>query len=97
MNVHEYQAKSILKSFGIPVPDGGVASSPEKAKKVAERLGGDLFAVKAQIHAGGRGKAGGIKIAHSPEEVYEKAKELIGKRLVTHQTGPKEACKKGFG
>jgi succinyl-CoA synthetase beta subunit len=88
MNVHEYQAKSILKSFGIPVPDGGVASSPEKAKKVAERLGGNIFAVKAQIHAGGRGKAGGIKIAHSPEEVYEKAKELIGKRLVTHQTGP---------
>ena len=88
MNVHEYQAKKILRKYGIPVPEGEVASTPERAKEIAVKLGGDIFAVKAQIHAGGRGKAGGIKIARSPDEVYEKAKELIGKRLVTHQTGP---------
>ncbi len=88
MKVHEYQAKEILKQYGIPVPRGGVAETPEEAKKIAEELGGNLFVVKAQIHAGGRGKAGGVKLARSPEEVYEIAKKMIGMRLVTHQTGP---------
>lgn len=88
MNVYEYQAKFILSRYGIPVPDGGVATSALRAKKIAMRLGGDFFVVKAQIHAGGRGKAGGVQVAHSPEEVHQKAKELLGKRLVTPQTGP---------
>ena len=88
MKVHEYQAKQIFKEYGIPVPKGGVAETPEEAKKVAEEIGGNLFVVKAQIHAGGRGKAGGVKLAKSPEEVYEIAKQMIGMKLVTHQTGP---------
>ncbi|GBD02995.1 Succinate--CoA ligase [ADP-forming] subunit beta [bacterium HR19] len=88
MNIHEYQAKRILKNYGIPVPEGEVASNPAKAKKIAMKIGGNSFVVKAQVHAGGRGKAGGIKVAHSPDEVYEIAKNMIGKKLVTHQTGP---------
>ncbi len=88
MKVHEYQAKEIFKQYGIPVPRGGVAETPEEAKKIAEELGTSLFVVKAQIHAGGRGKAGGVKLAKSPEEVYEIAKKMIGMKLVTHQTGP---------
>ncbi len=88
MKVHEYQAKEIFKQYGIPVPKGGVAETPEEAKKIAEELGTSLFVVKAQIHAGGRGKAGGVKLAKSPEEVYEIAKKMIGMKLVTHQTGP---------
>lgn len=88
MNIHEYQAKELMKAYGVPVPEGKVASSPEEAKRVAEELGNGPFAVKAQIHAGGRGKAGGIKIVNDAEGVYNAAKELIGKKLITHQTGP---------
>ncbi len=88
MKVHEYQAKELFKQYGIPVPRGRVAETPEEAKKVAEELGGNLFVVKAQVHAGGRGKAGGVKLAKSVDEVYEIAKKMIGMKLVTHQTGP---------
>lgn len=88
MNIHEYQAKEILKSYGVPVPKGEVASTPEDAKAAAMRLDGGTCVVKAQIHAGGRGKSGGVKLARNPEEAEQKARELIGKNLVTHQTGP---------
>ncbi len=88
MKVHEYQAKELFRQYGIPVPRGKVAETPEEAKKVAEELGGNLFVVKAQVHAGGRGKAGGVKLAKSVDEVYEIAKKMIGMKLVTHQTGP---------
>ncbi|BAT71591.1 succinyl-CoA synthetase beta subunit [Thermosulfidibacter takaii ABI70S6] len=88
MKVHEYQAKELFKQYGIPVPRGKVAETPEEAKKIAEELGGNLFVVKAQVHAGGRGKAGGVKLARSVDEVYEIAKNMIGMKLVTHQTGP---------
>jgi len=87
LNIHEYQAKEILKRFGVDVPRGRVAFAPEEARKIAEELGGRVV-VKAQIHAGGRGKAGGVKLAGSPEEAEKIARELIGKTLVTHQTGP---------
>ncbi len=87
MKIHEYQAKEILKKFGVAVPKGKVAFTPEEARKIAEDLGGKVV-VKAQIHAGGRGKAGGVKLAGSPEEAEKIARELIGKVLVTHQTGP---------
>ncbi|MGH7831658.1 MAG: ADP-forming succinate--CoA ligase subunit beta [Candidatus Binatia bacterium] len=86
MNIHEYQAKELLRRFGVPVPRGRVASTPEEAKAVARELGVPCV-VKAQIHAGGRGKAGGIQRAENPDAAEKKAKELIGKRLVTHQTG----------
>ncbi|MGA9173913.1 MAG: ADP-forming succinate--CoA ligase subunit beta [Thermoactinomyces sp.] len=88
MNVHEYQGKQILKKYGVVVPNGHVAFSPDEAVKAAESLGGDLWVVKAQIHAGGRGKAGGVKLARSLDEVRQHAEELLGKVLVTHQTGP---------
>ncbi|MBS40647.1 MAG: ADP-forming succinate--CoA ligase subunit beta [Rhodospirillales bacterium] len=88
MNIHEYQAKEILRGSGVKVPDGGVAYTPEEAVEVAEGLGGPIWVVKAQIHAGGRGKGGGVKIAKSIEEVKEFATEMIGMTLVTHQTGP---------
>ncbi len=88
MNIHEYQAKEILRKYGVAVPRGGVAFTPEEAEKVARELGGKVFVVKAQIHAGGRGKAGGVKLAKSPEEVRKIAGEMIGSKLVTHQTGP---------
>lgn len=88
MNIHEYQAKEILRKFGVAVPDGYVAFSPDEAYECAKKLNTDIYVVKAQIHAGGRGKAGGVKICKSPEEVRESAKELIGKKLITHQTGP---------
>jgi len=87
VKIHEYQAKEILKKFGVAVPKGKVAFTPEEARSVAEELGGKVV-VKAQIHAGGRGKAGGVKLAGSPEEAEKIARELIGKVLVTHQTGP---------
>jgi len=87
MKVHEYQAKQILAEHGIPIPNGGVASTPQEAKEIAEHLGRTVV-VKAQIHAGGRGKGGGIKLAHSPEEAEEVAATILGKRLVTPQTGP---------
>ena len=88
MNIHEYQAKQLLKDYGVSVLRGGVAYTPEEAVSVAEELGGPIWVVKAQIHAGGRGKAGGVKLAKSTDEVKEIAAELIGKVLVTHQTGP---------
>ncbi len=88
MNIHEYQAKEIFRSYGVPVPRGGVAFSGPEARKVAEELGGNLWVVKAQIHAGGRGKAGGVKLAKSLDEVEKLAEEMIGMTLVTHQTGP---------
>jgi len=88
MNLHEYQAKALFAEYGIPVPEGEVADTPSKAVEVARRLGGTLWVVKAQVHSGGRGKAGGIKLAHSLEEVEAAAGELIGMRLVTKQTGP---------
>jgi succinyl-CoA synthetase beta subunit len=92
MNLHEYQAKQILRSFGVPVPKGIVAETPETAVKAAEEIqlatNSDRWAVKAQIHAGGRGKGGGVKIAHSLHEVWEKASEIIGMTLITPQTGP---------
>ena len=87
MKVHEYQAKRILADGGVPVPRGGPATSPEEARTVAESLGGGAV-VKAQVHAGGRGKAGGIKVVSSPDEAAEAAGGMLGTRLVTFQTGP---------
>lgn len=98
MNIHEYQAKAVLKEFGVPVPKGGVAFTPAEARTAAQELGGPLWVVKTQIHAGGRGKGkfkeldqsaqGGVRLAHSVDEVEAHAKEMLGKVLVTHQTGP---------
>jgi succinyl-CoA synthetase beta subunit len=88
MNLHEYQAKKILKKFGIPIPDFGVASSVEEAKRVAEELQLDAAVLKIQVHAGGRGKAGGVKFAKSKEEISKIAKDLIGMKMVNQQTGP---------
>lgn len=88
MNIHEYQGKEIFRSMGVAVPNGSVAYTPEEAVEAAKGLDSNVYVVKAQIHAGGRGKAGGVKIAKSLDEVREYAKELLGKVLVTHQTGP---------
>ena len=88
MNVHEYQAKDILKRFGVAVPRGIVAASPAEARVAALELGGPLCVVKAQIHAGGRGKGGGVKLARGVDEAEQKAREMLGKNLITHQTGP---------
>jgi len=88
MNIHEYQAKDVLRGFGVAVPEGGVAYTPDEAVKVAEKLGGPVWVVKAQIHAGGRGKGGGVKLAKSIDEVRQLASDMIGMNLVTHQTGP---------
>ncbi|HJE19728.1 MAG TPA: ADP-forming succinate--CoA ligase subunit beta [Aliicoccus persicus] len=88
MNIHEYQGKEIFRSMGVAVPNGGVARTPEEAVEVAKGLDTNVYVVKAQIHAGGRGKAGGVKIVKTIDEVREAAKELLGKVLVTHQTGP---------
>lgn len=88
MNIHEYQAKSVLAKYGVNVPRGGVAYTPAEAEQVAQSLGGKLWVVKAQIHAGGRGKAGGVKLAKSLDEVSRLTKEMLGMVLVTHQTGP---------
>jgi succinyl-CoA synthetase beta subunit len=87
MKVHEFQAKAILAEYGVPVPKGEVALTPAEARNAAERLGG-VVVIKAQVHAGGRGKAGGIVLASSPGEAETAAERLIGSRLVTHQTGP---------
>ncbi|MCI0445642.1 ADP-forming succinate--CoA ligase subunit beta [bacterium] len=87
MKIHEYQGKELFRSYGIPVPNGIVASTPEEAKAAAQKLGTSVVVVKAQIHAGGRGKGGGIKIAKSADEAAAKAAELLGKPLVTPQTG----------
>ena len=88
MNIHEYQAKELLKSYGVSVPSGGVAYSDKQAAQVAEDIGGAKWVVKAQIHAGGRGKAGGVKVVSSIDEVKKTADAMIGTHLVTHQTGP---------
>ena len=88
MNIHEYQAKSLMSRYGVAVPRGAVAYTAEEAEAAARNLGGSVWAVKAQIHAGGRGKGGGIKIAKSPDEVRALAKKMIGMTLVTKQTGP---------
>jgi len=88
MKIHEYQGKEILKKFGVAVPDGGVAFTVDEAVKVAENLGGYPVVVKAQIHAGGRGKGGGVKLVKSKEEVREIASQILGMQLITHQTGP---------
>ena len=88
MNVHEYQAKELMRSFGIATLNGTMATSVDDAVKAAEELGGNLWVVKAQIHAGGRGKAGGVKIAKSLDEVREHATNILGATLITHQTGP---------
>ncbi len=88
MNIHEYQSKAILRGYGVNVPDGGAAFTVEEAVQKAQTLGADVTVVKAQIHAGGRGKAGGVKLAHNLNEVRQYAEELLGKTLVTHQTGP---------
>jgi len=87
MKIHEYQAKQIFAKFGVTTPHGDVAYTSEEARGVAEKLGGTVV-VKAQIHAGGRGKAGGVKIARNPKEAEALAHEMLGKKLVTPQTGP---------
>ena len=88
MKIHEYQAKELFRTYNVPVPEGGVAFISEEAKTVADRLGGFPVVVKAQIHAGGRGKGGGVKLAHSLEEVGTIADSILGMTLITHQTGP---------
>jgi len=88
MNLHEYQSKRLFADFGIPVPRGIPAETADAAVAAAEELGGELWVVKAQVHAGGRGKAGGVKLARSTDEVREHAESMLGKQLVTHQSGP---------
>jgi malate-CoA ligase subunit beta len=87
VDIHEYQAKEILSDFGVAIPQGGLAYSPEQAVYRANEIGGDKWVVKAQIHSGARGKAGGIKVCSNDEEIWKAAEDLLGKRLVTHQTG----------
>ena len=87
MKIHEYQGKELLKQYGVPVPNGIVARTPEEAEQAAKDLGTDVVVVKAQIHAGGRGKGGGVKLAKSPTEAREIAEQMLGMTLVTHQTG----------
>src|SRR3954447_17289305 len=89
MNIHEYQAKALLRDYGIPVPRGIPAFSVEDAVRAAQTLGGPVWVVKAQIHAGGRGKGGGVKVVRSIDEVRQEAERMLGMTLVTHQTGPK--------
>src|SRR5436190_12613215 len=89
MNIHEYQAKAVLREFGVAVPQGFPALIPAEAVAAAKKLGGPVWVVKAQIHAGGRGKAGGVKMGKTIEDVEKEAKRLLGSTLVTHQTGPK--------
>ena len=88
MDIHEYQAKEILSNFGVDVPAGALAYSPEQAAYRARELGGDKWIVKAQVHAGGRGKAGGVKLCDSENEIYQACENMFGQKLVTHQTGP---------
>jgi succinyl-CoA synthetase beta subunit len=88
VKIHEYQGKELLKKFGVPVPRGLVARTADEAYAAAKELGTDVVVVKAQIHAGGRGKGGGVKLAHSPEEARDIAGKMLGMKLVTHQTGP---------
>ena len=88
MKIHEYQGKEILRKYGVPVPIGKVAFNVDEAVRAAEAVGGSAWVVKAQIHAGGRGKGGGVKLARSVDEVRDRSSEILGMRLVTHQTGP---------
>jgi len=88
MKIHEYQAKELLKNFGVPVPRGIVAHSPDEAYQAAKELACEVVVVKAQIHAGGRGKGGGVKLAKTADEARELARKMLGMKLVTHQTGP---------
>jgi succinyl-CoA synthetase beta subunit len=88
MNIHEYQAKAVLRDYGVPVPRGNPAFNVDEAVKAANELGGPVWVVKAQIHAGGRGKAGGVKVVKSVDDVKKEATRLLGSTLVTHQTGP---------
>ena len=88
MNIHEYQGKEILRKYGVKVPNGKVAYTPSEAEEIAKELETDVCVIKAQIHAGGRGKGGGVKIAKSKNEVKDLAKEILGMQLITHQTGP---------
>src|SRR3982751_3395022 len=88
MNVHEYQGKEIFRKFGVPTPRGVAAFSVDEAVKAAQSLGGAVWVVKAQIHAGGRGKGGGVKLARSIDEVRDLAGRILGMQLITHQTGP---------
>src|SRR5215212_8615371 len=89
MNIHEYQAKAVLRAFGVPTPRGLAAFTPDEAVKAARELATPVVVVKAQIHAGGRGKAGGVKVVKSIEDVQKEAARLLGSALVTHQTGQK--------
>jgi len=88
MNIHEYQAKELMSSYGIKIPAGRLALSPEEARNSARSIGGNFWAVKAQVHAGGRGKAGGVKLAKTAEEVFEQSKNILGMRMINNQTGP---------
>lgn len=88
MNIHEYQGKEIFRKYGIPVPDGRIAKTADEAERIARELNSPVVVVKAQIHAGGRGKGGGVKVAKSPAEAREAASKILGMTLVTHQTGP---------
>ena len=88
LNIHEYQAKQVFAKYGVPTPKGIIAESVEQAVENAKELGGPVWVVKAQIHAGGRGLGGGVKLAKSLDEVRELATEILGMQLVTHQTGP---------
>ena len=88
MNLHEYQAKEVFSAYGIPVPTGRVAATPDEAVAAAEALGGSIWVVKAQVHAGGRGKAGGVKLARDKDAVRAAAAAMLGTRLATKQTGP---------
>jgi len=87
MNLHEYQSKKILAGYGVPVPEGRIAGSADEALAAAQALGGKVWVVKAQVHAGGRGKAGGVKVARDPDAVRAAAAAMLGQRLVTKQTG----------
>ena len=88
MKIHEYQAKAVLARFGVPVPRGSVATTAAEARRAAETLGGGTVVVKAQIHAGGRGKGGGVKVAKNADEAEQLASRILGMTLITHQTGP---------
>src|ERR1041385_4298818 len=88
MKIHEYQAKAMLAKHGVPVPPGELVLNADEAKIAAQRLGGGTVVVKAQIHAGGRGKGGGVKVVKNPIEAHDTARKILGMTLITHQTGP---------
>ena len=98
MNIHEHQAKEILKEYGVPVSNGVVVFKLDKIKEAITELNSEKFVIKAQIHAGGRGKAGGVKLVNNVNDLENEAKNMMGRTLVTHQTGPegKEVNRRGF-